>query len=183
MPSTFDFEKIISSMEETASLPPVDQWHPQLSGDIDITIDRQGVWRHCGEEFSRRSITVLFARILCREGNDYFLKTPVEKWRIQVADVPFYFIHCEQKQTADGVQLSFISSTEDVVVLDAQHSLRIQLDENSGEPSPYLQVRGAMEGKLSRNLYYQLVELAQVNEREQKLYLYSGGQKFCLGSY
>ncbi|OUS20176.1 hypothetical protein A9R01_18110 ['Osedax' symbiont bacterium Rs2_46_30_T18] len=183
MPSTFDFEKIISSMEKTALLPPLDQWHPELSGDIDISIDRQGVWRHCGEEFSRREITVLFSRILCREGNDYFLKTPVEKWRIQVADVPFYFIHYQQTQSAKGTQLSFISSTEDVVVLDAEHPLRIQLNQQSGEPSPYLQVRGTMEGKLSRNLYYQLVELAQVDEQEQKLYLHSCGHKFCLGSY
>ena len=183
MPSTFDFEKIISSMEKAGSLPPLNQWHPELSGDIDISIDHQGVWRHCGEEFSRREITVLFARILCREGNDYFLKTPVEKWRIQVADVPFYFIHCQQMQSATGMQLSFISSTEDRVVLDAEHPLRIELDQQSAEPSPYIYVRGAMEGKLSRNLYYQLVDLAEVNQQEKKLYLHSCGQKICLGSY
>jgi len=183
MPSTFDFEKIMSSMDKSGQLPPVDQWHPELCGDIDISIDHQGVWRHCGEEFSRREITVLFARILCREGNDYFLKTPVEKWRIQVADVPFYFIHCQQTDSAEGTQLSFISSTEDLVVLDAEHPLRIQLDQQSEEPSPYLYVRGAMEGKLSRSLYYQLVDLAQIDEKEKKLYLQSSGQKIFLGSY
>ena len=78
MSSTFDFEKIVSDIDQQQAAP-LHLWHPELSGDIDISIDRQGVWRHCGDEFTRLKIPALFSRILCREGDEYFLKTPVEK--------------------------------------------------------------------------------------------------------
>jgi len=182
MTQTFDFESILNNVEHN-SAPPLHLWNPQLCGDIDISIDTQGVWRHCGEIFKRNEIPQLFSRILCREAGDYFLKTPVEKWRIKVADVPFYFIHLEQRQTDQGKTLCFVSLNEDVVELGELNPLRVSIDSNTGEPSPYIHVRDGMEGKLSRNLYYQLIDLAINDEQAQQLYLESQGQRFLLGSY
>ncbi|NRA19420.1 MAG: DUF1285 domain-containing protein [Oceanospirillaceae bacterium] len=182
MPTTFDFEKIINSVEQ-GSPPPLHLWHPALSGDIDISIDTQGVWRHCGDVFKRTAIPRMFARILCREGDQYFLKTPHEKWRIKVADVPFYFIHLEQVPEGQDTQLRFVSITEDVVILDQADKLRVSVNEITGEPSHYLQVRDNMEGKISRNLYYQLVALAIDDAAAQKLYLQSGEHSVYFGSY
>ena len=182
MPNTFDFEKILTSVDQN-SLPPLHLWQPELSGDIDISIDAQGVWRHCGDIFTRTEIPKMFARIFVKEQGEYFLKTPVEKWRIKVADVPFYFVHYQQTASQFGPQLSFVSLTQDVVVLDDTHSLRIEINKLTEEPTPYISVRGNMEGKLCRSLYYQLVELAIDDEQEQKIYLQSGGKKYFLGSY
>ena len=170
MSKTFDFEKIIQSINKQEPAP-LHLWHPELSGDIDISIDRQGVWRHCGDEFTRVQIPALFSRILCREADEYFLKTPLEKWRIQVEDVPFYFIHSHWENTASQPRLKLISNTQEQVILDSQHPLRVEVNPKTQEPSPYIKVRASMEGKLSRSLYYALVNVADVDEQQQKIYL------------
>ncbi|MFT5708491.1 MAG: hypothetical protein ACI9ES_002794 [Oceanospirillaceae bacterium] len=180
MSASFDFENIINLLSND-KLPPLHLWQPELSGDIDISIDSQGVWRHCGDEFKRLQIPKMFARILCREGDEYFLKTPVEKWRISVLDVPFYFIHLNKTMTPKGVQLTFVSNTEDVVVLDEEHPLRVEVDKETAEPSPYLMVRSEMEGKLSRNVYYELAEMAEIDDAQQKAFVYSTGKRFYIG--
>ncbi len=182
MSNTFDFDGILSAIDEQ-SRPPLHLWQPAFSGDIDITIDAQGVWRHCGDEFQRLTIPKMFARILCKEQDQYFLKTPVEKWRIQVEQVPFYFIHLKVEEGNAKRVLTFISSTEDVVILDDEHPLRIETDPESGEPSPLISVRDGMEGKLSRNVFYQLAELAEIDEQQQKAFVQSAGQRFCLGEF
>lgn len=182
MSDTFDFDSILTSIDEDKR-PPLHLWHPQLSGDIDITIDAKGVWRHCGDEFKRLAIPKMFARILCKEQEEYYLKTPVEKWRIQVEQVPFYFIHLDVDESGGTKVLTFISATEDVVTLDIDHPLRIEIDPVTGEPSPFISVRDEMEGKLSRNLYYQLVEMAEIDEQQQKAYVHSAGHKFCIGEF
>lgn len=182
MASTFDFERILSSFKQD-SLPPLHLWQPELSGDIDIHIDKNGVWRHCGEEFKRLQIPKMFARILCREGDQYFLKTPVEKWRIRVEDVPFLFIHLQVKASQDGRELSFVTATQDVVSLNQEHPLVLSTPDSANHQLPYIHVRGGMYGSLSRSLYYELVDLAEIDEAQQKLFVSSAGQRFSLGSY
>jgi hypothetical protein len=182
MSTTFDFEKIVSDIDQQQAAP-LHLWHPQLSGDIDISIDRQGVWRHCGDEFTRLKIPALFSRILCREGDEYFLKTPVEKWRIRVEDVPFYFIHLHTDNSTEPPLLSLISQTQERVLIDSDHPFRVDIDPITQQPSPYIKVRDQMEGKLSRSLYYELVNLAEDDEQLNKLYILSGTDKVLLGSY
>ena len=182
MAGTFDFDRIMDSFKQD-SLPPLHLWKPALSGDINIHIDKQGIWRHCGDEFKRLQIPKMFARILCKEGNEYFLKTPVEKWRIRVEDVPFFFIHMQRKELKKGIELSFVTITEDIVTLNEDHPIVLFNDQVSGEVFPYIHVRGAMYGKLSRNLYYELVALAEVDEDQQKLYISSANQRFFLGDF
>jgi hypothetical protein len=182
MLATFDFDKIIKAAGDNQR-QPVESWSPELSGDIDISIDSAGIWRHCGDEFARTEIPKLFARILCKEGQQYYLKTPVEKWRIEVADVPFYVVHLDSLQTERGIQLRFITATEDVVILDRQHPLRLAKTDGSEATIPYIKVRDDMEAKLSRNVFYQLVELAEIDEKRQQLYLYSNREKFLLGEF
>ena len=76
-------------LHSTAKQPPVEQWNPELSGDIDIVIRADGSWWHEGRAFERQDLVRLFASILRHESPDYFVLTPVEKWRIQVEDRPF----------------------------------------------------------------------------------------------
>ena len=75
---------------ENRKLPPVDQWNPEFCGDIDIRIARNGSWYHEGRPFLRPSLVRLLSSILKREGDDYFLVSPVEKMRIQVEDCLLY---------------------------------------------------------------------------------------------
>ncbi|MEQ8408625.1 MAG: DUF1285 domain-containing protein [Gammaproteobacteria bacterium] len=74
---------------KTRGPAPVHLWDPPFCGDIDMRICRDGSWVHEGRPIRRMAMVKLFASILKREGDEYFLVTPVEKVRIQVEDTPF----------------------------------------------------------------------------------------------
>ncbi len=163
-------------------LPPVDKWNPPLSGDIDIRIDREGRWFHEGDPILRKELVRLFSSILKREGDDHFLVTPVEKWRIAVAVAPFFVVDLETLDR-DGQQvLVFTTSTGERVVAGPGHPLRVVADPESGEQMPLLTIRGGMEGLLSRPVFYRLAELAEPGpgDNEARLGVYSLGEFFPL---
>lgn len=161
------------------SLPPVHRWNPPLSGDIDIRIARNGDWYHEGTRFERQALVKLFASILKREGDEYFLVTPVEKWRIRVEDAPFVAIDCEVLGEGNEQQLVFMTNVDDRVHCNAEHPLRVVTDPVSGEPAPYVLVRDGLEAKLARSVFYRLVELA--DDQDGASGIYSGGVRFSLG--
>ena len=78
----------VSAVQERG-LPPVEKWNPPLSGDLDMRIARDGTWFYLGSPITRPGMVKLFSSILKREGDAFFLVTPVEKWRISVEDAPF----------------------------------------------------------------------------------------------
>lgn len=159
------FADLIEAQNNHADkLPPVEQWHPPLSGDIDIRIGRDGVWYHEGEPITRDSIVKLFASILRREGDEYFLVTPVEKWRLRVDEAPLYVISVQQ-QARKGLQaLLFTTSTDDVVLADSAHPLRVVTNAVDGQPIPLLMVRNQLEGVISRPVYYELATMVEARE-------------------
>jgi hypothetical protein len=158
------YETLQSSQLTERGLPPVEKWNPPLLGDIDIRITRQGTWFHEGSEIKRQPLVKLFSSILKRENDDYFLVTPQEKWRITVEDAPFFFTQMRVERKGDRQALVFISSTDDRVIAGSEHPLRVVVDVESGEPSPYLLVRGGMEGLLSRSVYYQLADMSEARQ-------------------
>lgn len=163
------------------SLPPVDSWNPPLSGDIDIRIDREGRWYHEGDLIQREALVKLFSRILKREGDEYFLVTPVEKWRIQVDVAPFYVTGLDVLKRQGHQALLFSTSTGEQVMAGSNHPLRLD-SQATGEPVPLLMIRGGMMGLLSRPVFYQLVELAESGpgEQEKVMGVYSQGAFFPL---
>lgn len=165
--------------KEGRKQPPVHLWKPDFCGDLDIQITQDGRWIHEGGEIQRPAMVTLFSTILWREGDNYFLVTPVEKVGIQVEDVPFFFTGLEVRQGAQGQELVFTSSTDDVVIASAEHPLRVETDPQTGEPSPYLMVRYGMEGRLHRNVFYQLADLAE--ERAGAFGVESCGEWFKIG--
>ncbi len=152
---------LAKQIKDQSGLPPVEQWHPPLSGDIDIRIARDGTWYHEGVAFKRAALVKLFASILKREGDDYFLVTPQEKWRVTVDDVPLHVIAVERTQRSQHQALMFTTMTGDTVVASREHPIRVAVDVDSGEPSPYLLVRNQLEGLISRAVYYELAEMLE----------------------
>ena len=147
-----------------SGLPPVDQWQPSLNGDINIRIARDGSWYHEGSVITRAPLGILFSSILRREGDEYFLVTPEEKWRLVVDDAPFYVI-AVHREVRDGQQaLVFTTKTEDTVLVDNGHPLRVEVDAITGEPSPYVEVRKQLDALISRSVYYELVEMAEIRQ-------------------
>src|SRR5690606_34853459 len=70
-------------------LPPVGLWNPEVCGEIDMRIARNGTWYYQGTPIARERMVQLFSTVLRREPEGYFLVTPVEKLRIVVEDAPF----------------------------------------------------------------------------------------------
>ena len=97
------FSDLFAYQQQSSNdLPPVHLWNPPLSGDIDIVIDREGRWFHEGDEIKRASLVKLFASILTCEGDEYFLVTPVEKWRIKVDVAPLFAISASRELRSWG---------------------------------------------------------------------------------
>ncbi len=165
-------------------LPPVHLWHPDHCGEIDIRIARNGDWYHEGTVFKRPALVKLFSTILRKDGEEYFLVTPVEKLRIEVEDAPFIIIGLESVKEQGVGWLVLETSTGDRVRIDRNHPLRIETDERTGEPSPYIRVRDRLDGLIARSVFYQLAEMAEERliDGRRCLIVSSGGEDYVLGS-
>ena len=156
----------IASATEGAKLPPVHKWNPPFCGDIDMVIKRDGSWHYMGSPIGRERMVRLFSTVLRRDGDDYFLVTPVEKVGITVEDVPFIAVSFEAREDDGERVLCFTSNVGECVSLDLSHPLRVYIHPETQEPSPYILVRDNLEARIHRNVFYQLLELAKVRERD-----------------
>ena len=102
----------------------------------------------------------LFSTILRRDGDDYFLVTPVEKVGITVDDAPFVAVDFNLH---DGV-LVFETNVGDVVEAGPDAPIRVERDEVTGEPAPYVLVRANLEALIDRKSFYRLVEIGEEAE-------------------
>jgi hypothetical protein len=141
-------------------LPPVQDWNPPFSGDLDIQIKRDGTWIHEGGVIGRPEMVRLFASILKLEGGEYFLVTPVEKVGIQVEDVPFVAVDFEATGEGATQVLSFTTNVGDVVVVGGGTPVRCEISDASDEPAPYVMVRHGLEARIDRKSFYRMVDLS-----------------------
>jgi hypothetical protein len=170
-----DLFKLLGKFEKQQKMPPVESWDPQTEGDIDIVIDSQGRWFHEGGHFDRQDLARMFASILRREGEDYFLVTPAEKLKIQVDDVPFSFVLMKNETINNQQQLTFITSLGDEVIASEKNKIEFRANSN-GDQVPYIEVRNHLWGKLNQNTYYELIALA--SEHDGNFFIESCGIKF-----
>ncbi len=160
--------------------PPVHLWNPPFCGDIDIRIARDGTWFYLGTPIGRHALVKLFASIIRKDGEDYFLVTPVEKVGIRVVDAPFVAVDAEVEGEAHAQRISFTTNVEDVVAAGPDHPIRVARDPETGEPAPYVLVRRNLEALIDRKTFYRLVELGRHEEHEGERWfgLWSGGRFF-----
>jgi hypothetical protein len=139
--------------------PPVHLWDPPFCGNLDIEIRRDGTWFYLGTPIGRPALVRLFASILRKDGDDYFLVTPAEKVGIRVIDAPFVAVDVEATGSGRDQKLTFTTNVGDEVVAGPDHPLRVTRDSTTGEPSPYLLVRRNLEALIDRKTFYRLVDL------------------------
>ncbi|TKD44350.1 DUF1285 domain-containing protein [Azotobacter chroococcum] len=163
--------------------PPVHLWNPPFCGDIDMRIARDGSWFYMGTPIGRKALVRLFSGILRRDGDQYFLVTPVEKVGIRVDDAPFVAVSLQVEGRGEAQVLRFVTQVGDEVEAGAEHPLRVALDPDTQEPAPYLHVRANLEALVHRNVFYQLVELAEPRRIDGRVWLgvWSHGTFFPLG--
>ncbi|MDA5132503.1 DUF1285 domain-containing protein [Psychrobacter sp. ANT_H3] len=212
MDALSQYFKSAAGIREGRAIPPLEKWHPEQVEDMDLTIKANGEWWHEGVHMTRQSLVNLFATILWKEENagkvEYFLKTPVQKLRIQVEDAPLLINDVGIVDEDDKRWLEFTTTTGDVVRLDDEHtiSLRAYIPEDDtsninassiydnykneeNKPSesdtqvrPYMMVRNNLHALIGRNAFYHLTEIGELTERDGEtiLTLQSGGKSYAL---
>jgi hypothetical protein len=132
---------------------------------FDIRIASDGRWFHEGDEIRRIELVKLFASILVLDDKgDYWLATPAEKGRITVDDAPFIIRDMTVKTGARSQQneICFQTNIDETVLLDIKHPLQLCAAAQSSDLRPYIEVRDGLLAKLSRPVYYQLADYAEV---------------------
>ena len=142
--------------------PPVHLWDPPFCGDIDIRIAADGTWFHAGTPIGRPALVRLFASILRREADGVMLVTPVEKLRLMVEDAPFVAVELALGEEPVP-RLCFRTNVDEWVTADAEHPLVFRPGA-AGGLKPYLQVRPGLEARVSRALFYDLVDRGELRE-------------------
>jgi len=164
----------------TKGLPPVHLWNPPFCGDLDMRIARDGTWFYLGTPIGRAPLVRLFSTILRRDGDDYFLVTPVEKVGITVDDAPFVAVDFEVSGEGQAQVLTFTTNVEDEAVASPDLPIRVERDPETGEPSPYVLVRANLEALIDRKSFYRLVDIGAHSEVDGKSWfgLWSSGAFF-----
>lgn len=140
---------------------PVHLWNPPVSGELDMRIGRDGVWYHEGTAITRKPLAQLFAGILrLDEDGRYYLVTPVERWAIQVEDAPFVAVSLKVDGEGSGQVLTFSTSLDDSVEAGPDNPIRVNVDPETDEPSPYVLLRTNLEALINRSVFYELAEHA-----------------------
>ena len=162
--------------------PPVHLWNPPFCGDLDMRIAADGTWFYLKTPIGRPALVKLFASVLKREGDKYFLVTPVEKCGIVVDDAPFMAVEMNVEGSGAGRVLHFRTNVDDWVACGADHALRFEPEPGTGGLKPYLHVRREMWAKVTRALFYDLVELGEEREVGGELMfgVQSGGRFFAM---
>jgi len=165
--------------ESDNGLPPVHLWNPPFCGDLDMRIASDGTWFYLRTPIGRPALVKLFASVLKREGDRYFLVTPVEKCGITVDDAPFLAVEMRVEAAPEGRVLHFRTNVDDWVACGADHGLRFEPEPDTGGLKPYLHVRRDLWAKVTRALFYDLVELGEERDIDgQRMFGVASGREF-----
>src|SRR3954465_117027 len=102
--------------------PPVHLWNPPFCGDLDMRISTDGTWFYLKTPIGRHALVKLFSSVLKREGEKYFLVTPVEKVGITVDDAPFLAVEMTVEGAGAARVLNFRTNVDDWVAAGPDHA-------------------------------------------------------------
>ncbi len=151
-----------------------------------LRIARDGSWWHEGRPIGRLALVKLFATVLRRAADgSHWLVTPVERGRIEVEDVAFVAVELAVEGAGARQRLCLRSNLDEWVTVGPDHPLRVRRSvAPAGEAAlvPYVEVRGGLEARLARSVYYQLVELGEEQDRagRTRFGVWSSGVFFAL---
>lgn len=151
-------------------------------GDLGLRIDRDGRWYYQGSPIGRLAMVKLFASVLHRlPDGSHWLVTPGEQGRVDVEDAPFVVVELRQAGTASAPLIELRTNLDEWVPLDRDHPLTLRPVGAPPVDVPYLGVRDGLEARLTRPVYYELVELAHPDAGGRWLEVESRGTRFVVG--
>lgn len=161
MPSP-NLDTLAGAVKAVKGPPPVHLWNPPFCGDIDMRIGADGTWYYMKTPIGRPALVKLFASVLKKEAERYFLVTPVEKVGIIVDDAPYAAVEMKVEGEGPARILSFRTQTDDWVTVDHDHPLRFEPEDKTGGVKPYIHLRRDLWARVSRPLLYDMAELGEV---------------------
>ena len=183
--SLTNLERALSQSKSKGSNNSGPAGGPQMCGDIDMRISRDGTWHYMGSPIGRKPLVKLFSSVLKRdESGDFWLVTPAEMCRITVEDAPFAAVEMTVEGSDRDQVLIFRTNVDEIVTAGADNPVRVEIDPDTGEPSPYVMIRDGLEALITRSVFYDLVELAEVREQggTSVMGVWSNGAFFEIGS-
>ena len=170
------------------SIPPLEQWHPKHCGKMDLIVKANGEWWHEGQLIKRQALLDLFSKVLWKENDKFYLKTPVEQIEIEVEDEPLLVNQVEQIEIEAQTFLQLTTTNQDVVIIDEAHPIFMRDYPNEAgemELRPYVHVRFGINALIQRAAFYHLIDLGSLTENsdgETVLELKSGDLHLQLSS-
>ena len=131
-----------------------------------MRIAGDGTWFYLKTPIGRPALVKLFASVLKREGDSYFLVTPAEKCGITVDDAPFLAVELKVEDRDAGRVLHFRTNVDDWIACGPQNALRFEPEIGTGGLKPYLHVRRDLWAKVTRTLFFDLVDIGEEREVE-----------------
>lgn len=151
-------EKQVRGKRDTEN-PPIHLWDPPLSGEIDIEIRVDGSWWHEGDPIERPAIVRLFASILRREDDgEYYLVTPVEKWRLRVEAHPLIITEIDEGTGKEAGKAVVTLNTNKRYPIDDEHPLFLDRER---EGVAAISLPHGLSALCSRAAWYRLAERAE----------------------
>ena len=151
--------------------------------DIDLSINLDGKWYYFGSPIQRVEIVKLFSSVLSRDNNgDFWLITPVEMCRIKVEDAPFIAVELTLTEPGPKQSIKFRTNVDDWIVLDKNHPIRLDINKKTNLWKPYISLRKGIEAKLTRAVYYELIEVGveEIINNQRAFGVWSKGHFFAL---
>lgn len=138
---------------------PDDAAEPVRRGGYPIRIDGEARWFYHDQPLRRPELIALFANALRRdETGHYWLVTPGERGRIIVEDVPFLAVELYITGHGPDQEVRFRTNLDEWVTAGHSHPIRMSVSPVTSEPRPYIIVKDRLEARITRSVYYELVE-------------------------
>jgi uncharacterized protein len=162
--------------------------HAGAEAEFTMRITANGDWHYQGSRIPRPALVKLFATALQRAlDGSYWLVTPAEAGRVEVEDVPFTIVELAVDAPGPGQTIRLRTNLDEWLTLDADHPLTMRRSGARVSPAPYVVARPAAPGRLAlearllRPVFYELVELAAPDDATDSLAVTSAGARFSLG--
>ena len=141
--------------------PPVHLWNPPFCGDLDMRIAADGTWFY----LKRRSgvLPWLNCSRPCSngKGTSTFSSPPSRNAESWSKMRPFSRSSSESDREEGGQVLHFRTNVDDWVACGRDHALRFEQQADAGGVKPYLHVRRNLWARVTRALFFDLVELGE----------------------
>ena len=167
--------KITKSLQSSKNIkfPPVHLWNPELCIGQQISINREGEWFYNKSIIKNQKLVNLFASVLRKDGDEYFLVTPSEKVPVKVEIAPYMII--DFKLNKNIIELT--TNLNYSFGLEQQDAIR--LIDVEGTSLPLIKVRDELEGFFSRSVYYKIIDFAlEANHVDNGILLLESNSNF-----